>query len=250
MTAFTHIEFEPLLPWQLLLPLFGLAVVLLTLAFWRGSGAAGWRTLALAAGFLALINPSVVEEQRHPLQDIALIIADQSPSQAIGDRADLTETAIAGLSERLAADKSLELRIVRSEGRGLGAAQDPDGTHLIEAMEQAAAEVPTGRLAGVILLSDGQVHDLPDEAARADPGAPVHLLLTGRKDERDRRLEIIKSPSYGIVGSEVTLEIRIEDPGADGQIARLRLTQDNWDAAIKAMVEAVEARLEMIDSIE
>jgi hypothetical protein len=227
MTAFTDIQFDPLLPWQILLPMMVLAAALLALAFWRRSGAAGWRALALTVGFLALLNPSVIEEQRRPLQDVALVIADRSPSQKIRERDELTEEAITKLEQRLSGDKSLELRVVRSEGRGFGPEQTPDGTHLIEAMEQAVAEVPTGRLAGVILLSDGQVHDLPGEASQADPGAPVHLLLTGRRDERDRRIDIIKSPSYGLVGGEVTLEIALQDPGAEGEVARLQMTQDN-----------------------
>lgn len=227
MTAFTRIDFNPLLDWQILLPLFAAAVVLLALAYWRGAGAPAWRALALAVGFVALLNPSVVEEQRRALKDIALIIADQSPSQKIGSRGEVREKAIATLRERLGRDGNLELRIVRSAGRGLAGAQEPDGTHLIEAMATAVGDIPPGRLAGVMMLSDGQIHDLPAKPAEADPGAPVHLLLTGRQNERDRRLKIIKAPNYGIVGGEVTLEISIEDPGAEGEVARLQLTQDN-----------------------
>ena len=89
MTAFTRIDFNPLLDWQILLPLFAAAVVLLALAYWRGAGAPAWRALALADGFVALLNPSVVEEQRRALKDIALIIADQSPSQKIGSRGEV-----------------------------------------------------------------------------------------------------------------------------------------------------------------
>ena len=37
----------------------------------------------------------------------------------------------------------------------------PGGTRLIETMRSALVEVPPERLAGVVLLTDGQVHDVP-----------------------------------------------------------------------------------------
>jgi hypothetical protein len=64
------------------------------------------------------------------------------------------------------------------------------------------------------MITDGQVHDVPaaDPAAIAQElGAPLHVLLSGHPDEGDRRLVVNQAPSFGLVGKEMPLTIRVED---------------------------------------
>src|SRR5258706_9517072 len=85
------------------------------------------------------------------------------------------------------------------------------------------SDIPRQRLAGIVMLTDGQVHDVPggDAAAAAQElGAPLHALLSGRPDEADRRLVVAQAPSFGLVGKELPLSIRVEDlpaPPKDSQ---------------------------------
>ena len=46
-------------------------------------------------------------------------------------------------------------------------------------------------MAGAILITDGRVHDVPGEAAALGFAAPVHALITGHKNERDRRVVLV-----------------------------------------------------------
>ena len=51
-------------------------------------------------------------------------------------------------------------------------------------------------------------------------GAPLHVLLSGRPDEGDRRLVVAQASSFGLVGKELPLSIRVEDlptPPKDAQ---------------------------------
>src|SRR5438045_6235306 len=76
------------------------------------------------------------------------------------------------------------------------------------------AYIPRQRLAGVVMLTDGQVHDVPasDAAVAAQElGAPLHVLLSGRPNEGDRRLVVAQASSFGLVGKELPLSIRVED---------------------------------------
>jgi len=79
------------------------------------------------------------------------------------------------------------------------------------AVDEALADLPRGRIAGTILLSDGQAHD---REAAPDLPAPLHLLHTGRDGDWDRRLEIDNAPAFAILGEEVELTLRISDEGA------------------------------------
>lgn len=86
-----------------------------------------------------------------------------------------------------------------------------DGTKLFGELGEALADVSRRRIAGVIALSDGEVHDAPVDTQGLGFDAPVHLLLTGRRDEGDRRLAVTEAPSYGLVGKEIELTLRVDD---------------------------------------
>lgn len=205
------LAWAPLLPWP---ALAALAAVALALVIWgltrRGRGTA-WRALALAAVLLVLANPQVVREARTPLSDVALLVIDDSASQDLGERPGRTAEAAAALRQHLADRPGLEVREVR--GGGPGGAEEAGGTRLFAALERAAADIPADRLAGAILLTDGQVHDAPEAPERAFP-APVHALITGRRDDTDRRVVVDSAPSFGLVGDTVSLSLTATDTAA------------------------------------
>ena len=154
----------------------------------------------------ALFNPSLQRENRAPLSDIVILIVDESASQRIADRPAQVAETIEVLENEIAALGETELRVVR-----LGDGEGDQGTLLMTALAEAMAEEPRARLAGAILLSDGQLHDI--ERA-PDLPAPLHLLLTGREPDWDRRLMVTNAPAFAILGEPVTLTLRIEDQGA------------------------------------
>jgi len=212
MTSF--VAFAPLIPWPLLAGLAGLALAVGLAGIGRG-GRAGWlRLLVLAVVLAGLANPRLIAERRTPLPDIALVVVDQTLSQQIGGRAAQTEAALAELRTRLGRLANLEVRVERVTSL---AGQD-EGTRLFAAVERALADVPRRRLAGVVMITDGRVHDVPADLGRS-LGAPVHVLLTGAPGERDRRLVPGRNPGFGLVGHGATFGFTVEDPGATGEAA-------------------------------
>ncbi len=93
---------------------------------------------------------------------------------------------------------------------------ETDGTKLFGALASALSDVPVDRVAGAFLITDGRVHDIPANAAALGFQAPVHALVTGRKDERDRRIAISAAPRFGIVGQPQTITYRLDDQGVSG----------------------------------
>tara|TARA_R110002124_G_scaffold220063_8_gene385887 strand:- start:4498 stop:6555 length:2058 start_codon:yes stop_codon:yes gene_type:complete len=197
--------FSPLLPWPLLAAVALIALAGVILALWRGL--AGWALRGLAAVVIiaALSGPSWRQEDRSPLSDIVLLIEDRSASQRLSDRAEQTERTAETLAARIAARPNTELRrVTLADGEG------DTGTRLMTTLSDALAEEPRARVAGMILLSDGRLHDL-DQAP--DLPAPLHLMLTGQPEDWDRRLIVQNAPAFAILGEEVTLTIRVEDTG-------------------------------------
>jgi hypothetical protein len=97
---------------------------------------------------------------------------------------------------------------------------------LFTALSSALSDVPSDRVAGAILITDGRVHDVPSEAAALGFAAPVHALITGHKDERDRRVVLVTAPRFGIVGQTQTITFRIEDQGAPAAPAQVTVRRD------------------------
>jgi hypothetical protein len=195
------------------------AVALLLLAVAVARGGRGWilRTLALAVLAVSLLDPRIIREQRKPQPDLAIVVVDESPSQKIGRRMAQTEEAVAHLEASLAKSENLEVRVVR-----VGGEDGARGTRLFSALRQTMAEEADARLAGAVLVTDGQVHDVPTVGDGPPLSVPVHVLLTGNPNERDRRLTIEQAPAYGLVGKSFEIVYTVDDDAADRAGARDR----------------------------
>jgi hypothetical protein len=197
---------DPLLPMVAIYVVSALVALGVALAIWRQLP--GWwlRGLAGLALLAALLNPAVQTEDREALSDIVVLVIDQSASQRISNRETQTEAAIANVQSEVARLDNTELRVVT-----VGDGEGDSGTQLMSGLSDALAEEPQGRIAGVILLTDGRLHDLERTPALS---APLHALLTGQADDWDRRLVVSNAPAFAILGEPVTLTLRIEDQGA------------------------------------
>src|SRR5581483_3682455 len=185
------IAFTPLVPSLVLWIAIGAIVVIAGLLLL--ARARGWavRVAALALILLALANPSFTREDREPLSSVVAVIVDKTPSQNFGTRNQETAKAQEELVDTLKKIKGLEVRVVD--------AGEADGAHLFGALQSALSDVPVDRVAGAFLITDGRVHDIPANAGAVGFQAPVHALITGHKDERDRRIAISAAPRFGIV---------------------------------------------------
>jgi hypothetical protein len=200
------VVFDPLVAWPLIWALAGVALLLLALALVKGLSGWALRGLALAALLAALANPSLQEEDRASLADIVILIVDESASQTLGDRPAQIAEAVARVEAEVAGMPGTELRI-----RRFSDADEDAGSLAMTAMAEALAEEPRSRVSGVLLVTDGRVHDL--ELTPSLP-APLHVLLTGREADWDRRLVIRNAPAFAIIGEEFVMKLTVEDVGA------------------------------------
>src|SRR5476651_67502 len=216
------IAFTPLVPTLVLWTALAAIVVIAALLLLGRARGAAVRVAALALILLALANPSFTREEREPLSSVAAIVIDKSPSQNFGQRTAETEKAREALVDSLKKIKGLEVRVVEA-GQADG---ETDGTKLFGALSSVLSDVPIDRVAGAFMITDGRVHDIPANAAALGFQAPVHALITGRKDERDRRIAISAAPRFGIVGQTQTVTYRLDDQGVTGERAKVVIRRD------------------------
>ncbi len=216
------IAFAPIVPTHVLWAALAAAAVVAALLLVARSRGAFVRIGALACLLLALANPSFTREDREPLSSVAVVVVDKSPSQNFGDRTAQTQAARQALTQRLGRIPGLEVRTVEA-GEADG---ETDGTRLFSALGATLADVPPDRVAGAILLTDGRVHDVPSDMGALGFSAPVHALVTGHRNERDRRVALISAPRFGIVGQSQTLVYRVEDSGVEPGLAQVTIRRD------------------------
>jgi len=211
---YPDIAFDPLLP-TLWITILGVLAILAACI-----GAVGRlhtfisRLLAALAIILALLNPQTVIEDREPLNDIVLVLRDQSESAKIGTRQAQSDKAYRTLIDALDAQDRLDIvNAVIPTGT--------EGTRLTTALIEAMGDIPPSRFAGVIALTDGQVHDLPAQAERLLPeNTPFHALIVGDPDIRDRRIRAVLAPKYGLVGEQAVFQVQVDDPGHEGELLK------------------------------
>ncbi len=217
-----NLSFSPLLPWPVLLGLGAIALCLIGLGFYARGRGSSLRALGLGLLLLALTGPSLVREDRNPLKEVVAVVVDQSGSQTIGERPAQTEKARAGLEKSLNALGNVEVRVIES-GR---TDSEADGTRLFTALNAGLADVPLERLGGVFMITDGVVDDVPADVSALGFKAPLHALITGHEGERDRRIELLEAPRFGIVGKDQTIELRVLDTADTSDLVVLKVRRD------------------------
>lgn len=223
MITGSRIAFDPALPLAAMIALGALAALALAFYLWRGGRAPILRALGLAFVFLGLMQPQWVRETREPAEDVALVVIDQSESLALAGRREAARAAGDALAERLASEPGLDVRVRETRG---GA----DGTMIASVVEDALADTARDRIAGVIVVTDGQAADPPEEPRRMSQFGPAHMVIVGDPERGDRRLELSQAPTFAIVGEPMRIAGTVFDPGGAAPV-RVRVSIDGEQVA-------------------
>src|SRR5689334_14896607 len=209
----TRLAFAPVIPLTALWVLLALALLVTLYGFATRARGAWARGLAFTVLLFALAGPLLVKEKHAPLDDVAVIVTDRSQSMSLGKRAAQAEAARAQVKRLLAQQPGL---IVRETSVTTTSTGENNGTQAFAALNAALADVPQSRVAGAILITDGEVHDAPSPEALS-LHAPLQVLVAGSRGERDRKLTVLNAARFAIVGQWATLRLRVDDLGGSGE---------------------------------
>jgi hypothetical protein len=212
--------FLPLVGWPLFWAACAIAAALAAALVYLNRR--GWplRIAGLTLVLAGLANPILNSDERQQLSDIVAVIVDDSASQNIGNRRQQTEDALKDVQSRIAAMANTEMRIGRTV---TDTTADADGTRVFAALSKTMEGIPPERYAGAIIITDGQVHDVPKQLPTDMAKAPLHAFITGSKKETDRRVIIEQAPRFVIAGQEQPITFRVEDTPATGQAVNVTI---------------------------
>lgn len=236
------IVFDPFLPQWALIAVTAAGAVFAVVSLLRNWKSGLPRTLAIVAIILLVANPLRREAETTPLDDIALILVDESASQSLDNRDAATEAAAARLQERIENMDGVEAIVSRYTGE--------DETRTVAALSQALADIPRQRLSGAFIITDGQTADAADARTFSAADAPIHIMTTGAENEVDRKINLINAPRYGIVRQSVRVTFRVDDLGpdevllSDQQTAEVTLRIDGEEIISEPVPVGTEAGFE------
>jgi hypothetical protein len=216
------IALSPFLPWFAIYALAAAALAISIGLIWQGVRGAWLRALSMALLLLALLDPNLVQESRRPLKDIVAVVVDRSESQDIGERPHQTDKALNELEARLKTLGDVDLRVVETSRDE----SETEGTKLFAALRGVLSDAPPERIGGAIIITDGDAHDVPQSGAALGFNAPLHALITGHEGERQRRIELVEAPHYGIVGKDQVIEARVLDSADHREPVKLTVRRD------------------------
>lgn len=237
----TRLAFDPHIPLPLLGLLAGLAVLITIFGIWRRARGAPMRGLALAILLFALAGPILVKETHAPLPDVVALVVDRSQSMNVGDRAKQADAALAKLERELRNQPNLTVRETTVTTTTTG---ENNGTEAFAALNSAISDVPPSRIAGAIMITDGEVHDAP---AKLGLRAPLQVLVAGKHGERDRKLTVLNAERFAIVGQQAQMVLRVDDFGGDdsGGSAEVNVSVDGKSLGTKVVAIGQDAALKI-----
>ncbi|MGI9364744.1 MAG: hypothetical protein ACR2O8_06140 [Rhizobiaceae bacterium] len=237
------ISLAPLLPWPVIAIIACFAGALALYGLFRRVRGAWMRLAAWIVLALALCNPSLLQEDREPLKTVVAVVTDETDSQKFDGRAEQTEAARAGLRALLDRFPQFEIREVSS--RNDGAESGDASSALFSSLRTALQDVPPEQIGGAILLTDGQIHDVPETIEGLGFDAPVHALISGAESDRDRRIMIKRAPRFGIVGGSQEIVYSVIDTNieAEGGLVRVQVLIDGELVSVEQVLPGSDASL-------
>ncbi len=215
------IALQPLIPLSVIITLAGCTLAIAYMHWLRGLSATISRTLAALLLTAALTNPVLMQRDVSPLKDIAFLLIDNSPSQKLGQRPAQTKALSHQIRQKLGKMPGLDLKTIEVGG-------EAGQTKLFQALTRAIGKVPPERISGTIIISDGQIHDIPKSADHLAINAPLHAIITGNETEKDRRLVVKNAPRFGLIGKSALIDVRIEDTGGEKALSPILANVTMW----------------------
>lgn len=235
-----NITFAPELPVAFLAVLTVAIAVLCLYGLFKQVRGSFIRAIAGALVALALFNPSLLQEDRSPLKTIIPLVIDETTSQRLNNRDEQTASAAADIRNQFAKLENFELReiIVKDQ-----ISQTSDvSSALFSSLNNAMQDVPTEQMGGAIFITDGQVHDIPQDNQTASINGPLHVIVTGEENERDRRIVLKNAPRFGVVGESQEILYEIEETGFEARTpVEVTISLDGEIVSVEEVIPGEEA---------
>ncbi len=213
------------LPLKLVLAVGALGLGVAGFSVYKKTDGAVARTLSVAFCLAAIASAEYGTDLFRTPPTIVPVFIDKSAS--VGDRAPMIEEAFTALKTELSSLGPVDIR--RIEFGSSADAQSQNGTYFSNTFASTLITLPTDRVGGAFILSDGIIVESDQRYFLQTPFEHrVHGMIVGHAEEEDFRIQLEAMPASGYTDDEdIEFTFRIVDartPDSDDLIADVDIT--------------------------
>ena len=252
---FSNLTFSPVISYWYIFSFIILFFVFTLYSIINSASGIIYRVLIFITLVIMISQPSLKIEKRKIEKDIITLVIDKTDSQKITDRDKKVEEVYENILNKISRFKSLDILEVRIE-KGetttqFGSAEniknkklpkkklknnEPNKSNILSILENNINKIPSKRLSAILILTDGQIHDINKNNLFDKYDVPLYFLLVGNKKINDKRLSIISKPEFGYLDEESEIIINLKDFLKSNEIkTKLLIEQKNSKKEIQVV---------------
>ena len=227
---FSNLTFSPIISYWYIFSFIILFFIFTLYSIINSASGILYRVLIFVTLVIMISQPSLKIEKRKIEKDIITLVIDKTDSQKIAERDKKVEEVYATILNEIGRFQSLdilEVRIKKEETTiQFGSVQniknnklpskklenkEPNKSNILSILEKNINKIPSKRLSAILILTDGQIHDINKNNFFDKYDVPVYFLLVGEKKINDKRLSIISKPEFGYLDEESEIIVNLKD---------------------------------------
>ncbi len=265
---FSNLIFSPIVSYWFIIFFIILFFIFTVYSILNSASGIIYRVLIFAIMIIMISQPSLKIEKRKIEKDIITFVLDKTNSQKITKRDKRVDEVYENLLTEISKFKLLDILEIQIEKEKittqLGSAEniknkklskkkientDPNRSNILSVLENNINQIPSKRLSAILILTDGQIHDLNKNKFFDKYDVPVYFLLVGERKINDKRLSIISKPEFGYLDEEPKIIVNIKDFLKSNDIkTNILIEQKNKKKEIQ-VINGSDANIK-IDSLE
>ncbi len=168
-----------------------------------------FRILIFSIFLILIFNPLIDKMKKSYYDDVLLILYDKTQSVVASKKINQLKNVKENIKEKIILKENLE--IVEIEVDNLKKIHDEKiETKIITHLQKTLQKFQKNRIAGIIIITDGIIHDL-NKIETDLKDIPIHFLLLGKRNERDRSIIVKNIPEYALVGKPINFSFKVRD---------------------------------------
>ncbi len=209
MTNYLDFDINMVLPLKILVSFIIIYLVLLLSINGLKKKENIFRIILLSAFTLLIVNPYTNREKTSYYNDIVLLVSDYTLSISETNKTENILSVQKKIIDQLAEFSNLELKKLEIENKISQQEDENSGTFIINRIKEEINEVNKKRMASIIVITDGQTFEKP-KALDELKGIPLHFIIVGKKNEKDRVVITENVPDYAVVGKNINFILKIK----------------------------------------
>ena len=170
------------------------------------------RVLTFLVFLVFILNPQINKKHSEHHKDIVIVVSDLTQSIIETRKAKEVESIHKDLSSQLKEIGSIEqINIKLNNNKKIDQNNEKKiETSLFKEINNVINSLNIERLSGIIVITDGQIHDFQNYNKLLSK-TPIHFIMVGNKNEKDRILKTANVPKYAILGKKYEISVNITD---------------------------------------